>query len=175
MALQQGADLVYHDLFIVDNLRQTSFPKKICSNSVEPPVYHSLLCGSISIPNSSIVVRKDLLETVHGVTEDRQLISVEDFDTLLRLSTVSENFVRLPFCDGFYWTGGGNISTASSNQQRIIRALYAKHLPNLPPKIQKRAASFLEYRVARIAHQHRDFKTAIKCYLFILRSSLPFL
>lgn len=162
--LRSGADVVYHDLFIVRSSEQTSYTERVKSTSPILPMFRALLCTGMSIPNSSVVARKELLEQMGGICEDRELISVEDYDTWLGLARVTERFVRLPTCDGYYWVGGGNISAASPKQQHRIRALYAKHLVDLPPKDQKRAEGFLAYRVGRIAQQHGDFDTALKCF-----------
>jgi glycosyltransferase involved in cell wall biosynthesis len=170
--LQDGADVVYHDLFIVRSSDQFSYPEKVNSTQPISPIFRSLLCTGMSIPNSSVVVRKELLERMGGICEDPELISVEDYDTWLGLARLTERFVRLPACDGYYWIGGGNISAASPKQQQRIRALYAKHLADLPLVDQKCAEGFLAYRVARIAQQHGDFDTALTCFRKALLSSI---
>ena len=161
VALEAGADLVYHDLYVVRSKYQKTFKEKISSTAPRIPMFQSLLCTGFSIPNSSVIVRKNLIREIGGICEDEALISVEDFDTWVRLSRVTERFVRLPTCDGYYWVGGGNISVASPKQQTKIRFLYSRYLDTLPPKIRRRAKGFLAYRVARIAQQHGDFGTAL--------------
>jgi glycosyltransferase involved in cell wall biosynthesis len=162
--LESGADVVYHDLYIVRSHHQQTSEEKAESTPPRAPMFQSLLCTGISIPNSSAVVRKCLLEQIGGVCEDRDLISVEDYDTWLGLARLTERFVRLNTCDGYYWVGGDNISSASPKQQSKIRALYARHLDTLPSDVRPRAAGFLAYRVARIAQQHGDFGTALSCF-----------
>lgn len=160
-ALEAGADVVYHDLYIVRTSDQKTFTNRVRSTPPHPPMFQSLLCTGISIPNSSAVVRKELLQRIGGVCEDKALISVEDYDTWLRLSRHTERFVRLKNCDGYYWVGDDNISVASPRQQTKIKTLYERHLPALDPEIRRRAEGFLSYRVARIAQQHGDFTTAL--------------
>ncbi len=159
--LEAGADLVYHDLYVVRSNHQRTFAEKISSTPPCVPMFQSLLCTGFSIPNSSVIVRKNLVEQIGGICEDKALISVEDFDTWLRLSRVTERFVRLGTCDGYYWVGGGNISVASPEQQTKIKSLYSRYLDFLPPKARRRAKGFLAYRVARIAQQHGDFGVAL--------------
>ena len=171
-ALQNGADVVYHDLYIVRSLDQSSYHERVKSTPPISPMFRALLCTGVSIPNSSVVVRKELLERVGGISEDRELISVEDYDTWLGLARVTERFVRLSGCDGYYWVGGGNISAASPKQQQRIRALYAKHSADLPPDDQKRAEGFLAYRVGRIAQQHGDLDAALRCFRDALMSPI---
>lgn len=162
--LEAGADVVYHDLYIARSQHQQEFNARVESTPPRVPMFQSLLCTGISIPNSSAVVRKSLLEQIGGVCEDRELISVEDYDTWLCLARLTERFVRLDACDGYYWVGGGNISAASPRQQTRIKALYARHLDALPADVRQRAEGFLAYRVARIAQQHGDFGKAFSCF-----------
>ncbi len=160
LALEGGADVVYHDLFIVRTSGQQRFFEKIKSTDVQSPVLESLLCDGVSIPNSSVVTRKELLEQIEGVSEERDLISVEDYDTWIRLAGITEKFIRLSICLGYYWLGGGNISAASPRQQIVVKALYARHIEKLPLSRRAQANGFLCYRIARIAQQHGDHATA---------------
>lgn len=173
IALEGGADVVFHDLFIVRTLDQRQFSEKIKSTYLESPVFESLLCDGVSIPNSSVVTRKNLLDQIEGVSEDRDLISVEDYDTWIRLANITEKFIRLPICLGYYWVGGGNISAASPKQQMLIKALYARHLDKLPISRRAHANGLLCYRIARIAQQHGDHATAIKNYKKALLIQIP--
>jgi glycosyltransferase involved in cell wall biosynthesis len=162
-SLEAGADVVYHDLYIVRSQQQQAFKERLHATPPRSPMFQALLCTGISIPNSSTVVRKALLERIGGVCEDRELISVEDYDTWLALARVTERFVRLGACDGFYWAGGGNISAASPKQLLRIRALYSRHVQALAPDARRRADGFLAYRLARIAQHCGDLATARSC------------
>ena len=169
-ALDSGADLVYHDLYTVEACDQQVFKKRLESTEPKHPLFLSLLCSGMSVPNSSVVVRRELLVRAGGISEDRELISVEDYDTWIRLSRLTERFVRLPECLGYYWMGGGNISAASPRQVSRIRALYAQYLDVLPAFERKRAEGFLAYRVGRISQAHGDhggaaasFRKAMSC------------
>jgi glycosyltransferase involved in cell wall biosynthesis len=173
IALEDGADVVFHDLFIVRTSDQRGGSKKIKSTDVQSPVFESLLCDGVSIPNSSVVTRKDLLEKIEGVSEERDLISVEDYDTWIRLACITEKFIRLPICLGYYWVGGGNISAASPRQQILVKALYARHLERLPLSRRAQAEGFLCYRIARIAQQHGDHATAMRNYKKALLIQIP--
>lgn len=174
-AMHSGADLVYHDLYIVQSREQTQFAK--CAVAAEPkhPMFLALLCNGISIPNSSVVVRKELLIQIGGETEKRELISVEDYDTWIKLSRLTEKFVRIPECLGYYWVGGGNISAASSIQCERIIALYDQYIGELKDVERLRATGFLAYRVGRIAQMYGDRKKAQSNLLEALLSPVSFL
>jgi glycosyltransferase involved in cell wall biosynthesis len=171
-ALDAGADLVYHDLYTVRSSDQVRFEDNIASTSPQHPMFVALLCTGMSIPNSSVVVRADLLATLNGVSEDRELISVEDYDTWIRLSRLTERFVRIPECLGYYWVGGGNISAASPKQVPRIRALYARYLGELPEEPLQRAKGFLAYRIGRVAHEYGDHGLAAKNLYYAIRQPI---
>lgn len=159
-ALNEGADLVYHDLFVVRDQSQKVFKDRVVSSKPRFPMFTALLCTGISIPNSSVVVRKGLLEKIGGISEERDLISVEDYDTWIRLSQLTEKFVRIPAVLGYYWVGGGNISAASPRQIERIKVLYARHIEALAPHTRPCAEGFLAYRVGRIAQMCGDLLAA---------------
>ncbi|SNZ20155.1 glycosyltransferase family 2 protein [Cohaesibacter gelatinilyticus] len=172
-ALENGADIVYHDLFVVRSADQCSFNDKISSTPVPNPAFESLLCLGVSIPNSSAVVRKESLIKIGSITEDRDLVSVEDYDTWIRLSRVTERFTRLSDCLGFYWVGGGNISAPSSKQMERIKKLYAQYLDDLEPILQERALGILSYRIGRIGVSCGEFKQARSQLAKALISPIP--
>jgi glycosyltransferase involved in cell wall biosynthesis len=172
-AMEAGADLVYHDLYIVRSNEQQTFSEKIRSSVPRYPLFKTMLCSGFSIPNSSVVVRKNLLEKIGGFSEDTELISVEDLDSWLRISHYTERFKRLNSCDGYYWYGGGNISTPSELQEVRINALYSRHLNDLAPTYRAAANGFLSYRLGRLAEQCGNFDKSTNRLLEALASPIP--
>lgn len=171
-ALAAGADLVYHDLYIVRSPDQAQFDDRIVSTKPRHPMFVELMCTGMSIPNSSVVVRKDLLDRIGGVSEERALISVEDYDTWIRLAQFTENFVRIPDVLGYYWMGGGNISAASKRQTERIKYLYSRHIFHLRRFERRSAEGFLSYRVARISHLCGELSTARMSYFDAIKSPI---
>lgn len=171
-ALDAGADVVYHDLYTVRSSDQALFEKRIVSTEPQHPMFVALLCTGMSIPNSSTVVRKDLLNRIGGLSENPDLASVEDYDTWIRLARLTEKFVRIPECLGYYWLGGGNISAASPKQIARIKVLYSQYLDDLPVKYRKKADGFLAYRIGRIAQQHGNSEITIDSLKTALKSPI---
>jgi glycosyltransferase involved in cell wall biosynthesis len=163
-ALNAGADLVFHDLHIVRSHNQAVFNQRIVSTEPKHPMFITFLCDGVSMPNSSVVVSTDLLFKIGGLSEKRDLISVEDHDTWIKLSRLTEKFIRIPDCLGYYWVGGDNISSASVLQCERISALYNQYFPELNDNEKRRANGFLAYRIARIAQNYGDFSKAIEQY-----------
>lgn len=173
-ALESGADLVFHDLFVVRSRKQTEFKSKVTSVQPSSPVFLALLCSGVSIPNSSVVVRKELLSKIGGISENIDLVAVEDYDTWIRISRVSERFIQLPECLGYYWIGGGNMSAASPKQIARIKTLYAQYLDELSEADRKKAEGFLAYRVGRLAQMHGDSVAAVESLKIALFCPIDF-
>ncbi len=173
-ALNAGADIIYHDLYLVRVIDQTVFKERTFSNEPIHPMFQALLCAGVSVPNSSVVVRRDLLIQAGPVSEKRELISVEDCDTWIRLSRLTEKFVRIPKCFGCCWIGGGNISAASLDLCSRRSALYDQYLGELNDSERRQAEGFLAYQIGRIAQQYGDRTKAQSNLLIALLSPIAF-
>lgn len=126
--LDSGMDIVYHDLYLVSSLPpKARFWKRACTRQVKSPVLQDLLFNGNAINNSSVVVKRKLMEKIGGFTEDPLLIAAEDYDAWLRISRHTDAFCRLDKILGFYWDGGGNISSAERTIKNIerLRELYS--------------------------------------------------
>ncbi len=108
--LVAGADLVYHDMYLVKKPEQKHFFLNKRQLDLTNPVFDNLILIGNTIPNSSVVIRKSLLEVIGGISEDVNLVAIEDFDTWLRVAKITEKFTRIPEFLGYYWAGGGNTS-----------------------------------------------------------------
>jgi glycosyltransferase involved in cell wall biosynthesis len=104
-------DLVYHDMQIVsDQPRYLLQKKMIKSWQVKPPVKMNLLLKGNCIVNSSVVVRKHFLEEIGGICEDEEMIAAEDYNTWLRISNFTDNFLYVPRKLGYYLSHSGSVS-----------------------------------------------------------------
>jgi hypothetical protein len=79
-------------------------------------ILNSLLKNGNLIANSSVLVKKKILEQIDLISEDNSIITWEDFDTWLRIAKVTDKFVQVPKTLGYCYTGQG---TASSLLQTI--------------------------------------------------------
>lgn len=155
--LEQGADVVYHDLLLVTKPRQAVFVRKARTRALTSPVYGDLLLGGNALTNSSVVVRRSLLAETGRLSEDPRLIAMEDYDLWLRLARITERFSRIPQALGYYWAGGGN----TSNPVRVlnnIAAIQEQHAGDLSALAEghnvywmKYAAGKAQYRLGRYA------------------------
>ena len=109
--LDAGADFVYHDLYLARSSRQKFYWRRLRTRVIEAPAFSDLLLNGNAILHSSVVLRRDILAEAGGFSEDRALIAYEDYETWLRVALVTEHFVRIDETLGYYWFGGGNISS----------------------------------------------------------------
>lgn len=167
-ALEGGADIVYHDLYLVGPNIHTLDKRRVKSTKPKNPMFVSLLCSLMSIPNSSVVMRSDILERVGGISENRQIISAEDFDTWIRVSRLTERFVRLPDCLGFYWVGSNNISACSPRQINVIETVYNQYFNELSYNNKKMAQGILNYYTGRIALSIGNMRLAREKFIYSL-------
>ena len=112
----KGYDVLYHDLRIVSKEGQRFFFRRAKSRKLGTNAYRNLIAEGNALPNSSVVVRKILVDRVGGLSEDHDKIAWEDFDLWLRLAASGATFCMVPGRHGYYWLGGGNVS----NPQRAI-------------------------------------------------------
>ena len=110
-ALDEGADVVYHDLYMARSSRNGWRLRRARTWSMKSPAFRYLIERGNLLTNSSVVARRKLLLDIGGLSEDPGLIAWEDFDCWLRLARVSERFKRLPGSLGWYWVGGGNLTS----------------------------------------------------------------
>jgi glycosyltransferase involved in cell wall biosynthesis len=109
--LDAGADVVYHDMYLATGPGQKVHWRRSRTRSLSSPVFDDLLRQGNGLSTSSVVLRRELLVKVGGFSEERGLIAWEDYDAWLRIARLTERFERLAAPLGYYWAGGGNIST----------------------------------------------------------------
>lgn len=119
--LEQGADVVYHDMFLAMKNSQTVFWRKDRARELRSPVFQDLLMNGNALKNSSVLARRSILEQIGGLSEDPAMVAVEDFDAWLRAARITDRFARIPLTLGYYWAGGGN----TGNPERTLRYLNA--------------------------------------------------
>jgi glycosyltransferase involved in cell wall biosynthesis len=108
--INDKVDLVYHDLEIVSD-HPKLFSRKINkSRQVKPPVFMDLLLKGNAISNSSVVVRKRLLERIGSINESAGMIASEDYNTWLRIAQITDRFLYIPQSCGFYLDHNQNLS-----------------------------------------------------------------
>ena len=107
----ENGDLFYHDLNFI-NKKFFFIKKKIHDKSkkITNPVLKYFAYNGNGVGQSSVVVKKEILEKIGLVSESKDKFSWEDFDTWIRIAQLTNNFIRIPKTLASIWVGPGNIS-----------------------------------------------------------------
>ncbi len=109
--LKSDSDIIYHDLFLVKSNSQKLFISKAKGRKMKGKIYENLLNYGNALLNSSVVVKKEVIIKVGCISEEKDKVSWEDFDYWLRISKITNKFLYINEPLGYYWIGGGNISS----------------------------------------------------------------
>jgi glycosyltransferase involved in cell wall biosynthesis len=125
-ALDAGADVVYHDLYLARTASSRLRLQRASTRQVASPVFNDLLERGNALVNSGVVVRRSTLLAAGGLSEDPRIASWEDYECWLRLASVTERFHRLGEVLGFYWAGGGNVTAPARTVRNLtqLRDMY---------------------------------------------------
>ena len=135
---------------------------------VKTPVLIDLLLRGNVIVNSSVVVRKSILDKLNGINESTRMIAAEDFNTWLRISQLTEKFLYLPSSLGYYLNHNQSISQ-KKNMSMPTRSAVEEFLPVLKSTQKLQLEVNLRYSSLRynyLTDKYSDIKDDLK---FLLR------
>ena len=111
-------------------------------------------------------MRKNALVAIEGITEDRNCISWEDYDTWLRLAERKYVFKKLAGIHGFYWVGGGNIS----NPQQEIKNVESFILKYLPDRRNSTVPWWCHYSNGLSYNAQKEYQKALSSLILALKA-----
>ena len=159
-------DLIYHDLDIVSDKSLIFRRKKIKSRHLKKPVLIDLLLSGNPIPNSSVVVRKSLLESIGGINESLKLIAAEDYNTWLRIAQLTDHFLYLPLNLGFYLDQSQSISKIDMSKP------YIESINEFCDSLNVQQLKVIESNAAYMSGRHYYNKKEYKIAFFRLLKSI---
>lgn len=109
---QDGVNIIYHDLIAVNGKKANNQGNNLGSRRLKKPVFKDLMINGNTIATSSVVVRKSILSEVKGMNESKDLFGIEDFNTWLKISRITDGFKFINQELGFYRVHSSNISHA---------------------------------------------------------------
>ena len=100
-------DFIYHDLVVeYDKPKFNLHKKSLKGRKLNNPILKDLLVGGISagnaIGNSSAIVRKKILNQIGGISENKDLVASEDYNTWLRIAQITDKFKYINQKLGYY-------------------------------------------------------------------------
>jgi glycosyltransferase involved in cell wall biosynthesis len=120
VAVKECADLIFHDLFMAKNVKQKIYFKKTNGRAPDKSVFKYLLQNGNVIPNSSVLVRKSVLDKVGKLSTLEDKVSWEDFDCWLRISKITNQFYYINKPLGYLWLGGRNFTNPQRTASNCI-------------------------------------------------------
>tara|TARA_Y100000741_G_C18211321_1_gene541832 strand:- start:94 stop:987 length:894 start_codon:yes stop_codon:yes gene_type:complete len=138
--IKNKADLYYHNL-IINEINSNS--RKNClydgKIKINKPILDNLILFGNKIPQSSVVVKKKLIEKVKYISEKKNYVTWEDFDLWIKISKITNKFYFIKNKLGFYWVDDkklkklknyikiiNNFEKYYSNDINIIKNKYRK-------------------------------------------------
>lgn len=167
-SINEKVDFIYHDLEIIANKSRIFSRKKIKSRRLKKPVLIDLLTEGNAIGNSSVFVRKKILDEINGIDESKELVAAEDYNTWLRIAKLTDQFVYLKKRLGYYLVHDQSVS----KKDMSIPARYAiKEFSGLLTQYQKtKQEAFLKYISGRFNFLNLNYKKSMKDLLFTLKN-----
>lgn len=108
--IEKDVDILFHDLKILKNA-PSLFSKKIMKGRFyKKPVLLNLLLNGSKINNSSVVIRKNMLEQIGYISIEKKIVASEDFNTWLKIAKISNGFKYIPKVLGLYRMHDSGIS-----------------------------------------------------------------
>ena len=171
--LESGSDLVYHDLYKISKLPVVAKKHlRVATRVLSCPVFIDLLTNGNAITNSSVVVRRSFLEEISGFSEEKDLLGSEDFDGWMRISKLTDKFDKLAPILGYYWSGGGNLTSAKTalSNNLFLSHRYKKELNNI---LGEKLPGWMLYSLARASVALGKYTDGRKYASLSVRSKLP--
>lgn len=98
----KNCDLIYHNLCIHNPLQKINIRKNLYTRKSKN-FFVDLMTKGNFIPNSSVVVKKELLKKVNGICEDKNYFASEDYNCWIKIAKYSNNFFFLNKTLGHYY------------------------------------------------------------------------
>ena len=169
--LNNGYDIVYHDMKIVSNNIFYFGPRKFKTRILHQPIFNDLLVNGNTLPTSSVIVEKGMLLKAGGFNETIEYVAGEDYSLWIRLSEMTQRFKKV---EGVL----GNLSKGNDNQFSSLRLISVlseieKHyISRLSPNEQYHAyQNWIEYAYGRSMYNIKKFQKAKYHLLKVLSTS----
>lgn len=162
-------DFVYHDLEIARDHPVLFQRKKLRNRQVKKPVLVDLLLNGNTIANSSVVVRKRLLDQIGGIDENIKMIACEDYNAWLRIAQITDKFSRIPRCLGYYMVHGQGISRKDMSLPH--ECAVANFIGPLSDAQRGFVSSIVAYMSGRFHYSNGEYDKAVIKFKYCLNNA----
>jgi glycosyltransferase involved in cell wall biosynthesis len=170
-ALQDGFDIAYHDVLIINE--ESNITGKITSRSLRSDSFDDLITTGNILVNSSVVVRKKCLVDIGGISEEKSLAGVEDFNTWMRLAIRGNSFVHLALTLGSYRVHSEN-SSDSLDSSDLNGPSFAGLDEYISPRQRRLRSRNFYYHLGCKELARQNFSESIKFFNLASRNKVNF-
>jgi glycosyltransferase involved in cell wall biosynthesis len=154
-------DFIYHDL---DIYTRADKPEGVAKSwALKGNIAKDLIVNGNGVVNSSVIIKKSIVDLIGEISTDKKLIAVEDYDYWIRSAKATNRFRYINKSLGGYWVGE-NMSYSTKQIDRA-KALLDKYMHELTAEEQKAAISLNHFNAARMYHTLCFYPEARKSYL----------
>ena len=159
-----GADLYYHNLIIHEI--NSSFKKNCLYDgkiTINKPILDNLILFGNKIPQSSVVVKKKLIEKVKYISEKKDYVTWEDFDLWIKISKITNKFYFIKNKLGFYWVDDNKLGKLK-NYVKIINNFekyYSNDISIVKNKFRKKNLDWINLTKSIYYFKINQFKKGI--------------
>lgn len=118
----EGYDLIFHNLGVINENNKSS-RKILKGRFLRKPIIKDLLINGNPICNSSVIVKKKVLEAVKLINENKKIIGSEDYNLWLKISKITTKFCFINKVLGFYQLSSNSISNRKNMSYSTLYAV----------------------------------------------------
>jgi len=162
--VKASVDLVYHSLEIINEISDNKDIRVNGCRQLKKPVIIDLLVNGNTISNSSVMVRKKVLDKIGRICENIDMVGAEDYNTWLRIATNTDGFLLVNKPLGCYYVHENNYSLKDLSKAKAIAI--KSYIPLLSQKQKKRSVSVDEYLKGKCAYFRLEYDSALRYLCF---------
>ena len=170
--INKSVDFIYHDLEVKNKSKFYFRKKKFKGRQLKKPILNDLLIGSIrygnAIGQSSVMLRKNLLIQIGGMSENKNLVGAEDYNTWLRIAKITDQFKYIKKKLGYILIHESNVSKKDMSVPQRQAVVDFMKLFNSQQKIDFEVK--LKYISGSYNYSNNSCDKAKKDFIFVIRN-----
>lgn len=143
-------DFIFHDLLVSKNGKIKKW-KKLKGRNLNSPIIEDLILNGNVISNSSVIVRRSIFKAIGYINEDMKINPSVDYNTWLKIASITSEFKYIPKALGVYLIHEGGIS------QRDMSISYWHAVKSFTKRFSKSKMALLQRNIYFIHGKH-EFK-----------------
>jgi len=164
-SMSECVDLIYHDLVLVGSKIRIFCARTLNTRQLSSPVILDLLVNGNKLSTSSVMVKRQIIRQIGGMNENINMVAAEDFNTWLRIATITEGFKYLPKKLGFYQVH--SLATTSNRDMSVpVYNATSDFIKLLNTKQRKKLEARLKYTRGKFNFLARNYSSAKQDMVF---------